>query len=70
MSQILTSETSFTLSQIQQYNWFLHQLLAESLTDKLSGTLRIKSAVDIGAVKAAFQTLIDRRLGRGLKRPE
>ena len=65
MSQILTWETSFTLSQIQQYNWFLHQRSPEGLTDKLSGALRIKSAVDIGAVKAAFQTLIDRRLGRG-----
>ena len=65
MSQILTSETSFTLSQIQQYNWFLHQRSPEGLTNKLSGTLRIKSAVDIGAVKAAFQTLIERRLGRG-----
>jgi hypothetical protein len=49
---------------------FLHQRSPEDLTDKLSGTLRIKSAVDIGAVKAAFQTLIDRRLGRGLKRPD
>ena len=65
MSQILTSETSFTVSQIQQYNWFLHQRSPEGLTHKLSGALRIKSAVDIGAVKAAFQTLIDRRLGRG-----
>ena len=65
MSQILTSETSFTLSRIQQYNWFLHQGLPEGLTDRLSGALRIKSAVDIGPVKAAFQTLIDRRLGRG-----
>jgi hypothetical protein len=65
MSQILTSETSFTVSQIQQYNWFLHQRSPEGLTDRLSGALRIKSAVDIGAVKAAFQTLIDRRLGRG-----
>jgi len=62
MSQILTSEASFTLSHIQQYNWFLHQRSPEGLTDKLSGALRIKSAVDIGAVKAAFQTLIDRRL--------
>lgn len=62
MSQILTSETSFTLSQVQQYNWFLHQRSPEGLTDKLSGVLRIKSGVDIGAVKAAFQTLIDRRL--------
>jgi len=40
----------------------LHQGAPEGLTDKLSGVLRIKSAVDIGAVKAAFQTLIDRRL--------
>jgi hypothetical protein len=62
MSQILTSETSFTISQIQQYNGFLHQRSPEGLTDQLSGPLRIKSAVDIGAVKAAFQTLIDRRL--------
>jgi hypothetical protein len=62
MSQILTSETSFTLSPIQQYNWFLYQLSPEGLTHKLSGTLRTQSAVDIGAVKAAFQTLIDRRL--------
>jgi hypothetical protein len=62
MSQILTSETSFTLSQIQQSNGFLHQLSPEGLTDKLSGALQIKSAVEIGAVKAAFQTLIDRRL--------
>jgi hypothetical protein len=62
MSQILTSETSFTLSPIQQYNWFFYQLSPEGLTHKLSGTLRIKSAVDIGAVKAAFQNLIDRRL--------
>jgi hypothetical protein len=62
MSQILTSETSFTLSQIQQSNGFLHQRSPEGLTDKLSGVLRIKSAVDIGVVKAAFQTLIDRRL--------
>ena len=61
MSQILTSETSFTLSQIQQSNWFLYQGSPEGLTDKLSGTLLIKSAVDIGAVKAAFQTLIHRR---------
>ena len=67
MSQILTSETSFTLSKIQQYNGFLHKRAPEGLTDKLSGTLQIKSAVDIGAVKAAFQTLIDRRLGRGKK---
>jgi hypothetical protein len=65
MSQILTSETSFTLSQVQQYNWFLHQRSPEGLTDQLSGALRIKSAVDIGATKAAFQTLIDPRLGRG-----
>jgi len=62
MSQILTSETSFTLSQIQHENWFFHQLSPEGLTDQLSGALRIKSGVDIGAVKAAFQTLIDRRL--------
>ena len=62
MNQILTWETSFTLSRIQQYNWFLHQRSPEGLTDKLSGVLRIKSAVDIAAVKAAFQTLIDRRL--------
>ncbi len=61
---MLTSETSFTLSQIQQSNWFLHQGSPEGLTAQLSGALRIKSAVDIGAVKAAFQTLIDRRLGR------
>ena len=65
MSQILTSETSFTLSQIQQSNGFLHQRSPEGLTDRLSGALQIKSAVEIGAVKAAFQTLIDRRLGRG-----
>ncbi|WP_333369537.1 hypothetical protein [Microcoleus sp. AT3-D2] len=65
MSQILTSETSFTLSQIQQSNGFFHQRSPEGLTDKLSGAHGIKSAVDIGAVKAAFQTLIDRRLGRG-----
>jgi hypothetical protein len=62
MSLILTSETSFTLSQIQHDNWFFPQLSPEDLTDKLSGTLRIESAVDIGAVKAAFQTLINRRL--------
>jgi hypothetical protein len=65
LSQKLTSETSFTLSPIQQYNWFLHQGSPESLTDKVSGALLIKSAVDIGAVKAAFQTLIDRKLRRG-----
>jgi hypothetical protein len=65
MSQILTSETSFTLSQIQQSNGFLHQRSPEGLTHKLSGALRIKSAMDIGAVKAAFQTLIHRQLGRG-----
>ena len=62
MNQILTSETSFTLSKIQQYNGFLHQRSPEGLTDQLSGSQRIKSAVEIGAVKAAFQTLIDPRL--------
>lgn len=65
MSQILTWEASFTLYQIQQSNGFLHQRSPEGLSDQLSGALRIKSAVDIGAVKAAFPTLIDRRLGRG-----
>jgi hypothetical protein len=54
MSQILISKTLFTLFPIQQYNWFFNQLSPEGLTDKPSGTLQIKSAVDIGAVKAAF----------------
>lgn len=51
---------SLPLSQIQQINWFLHQLSPQGFADKVSVAIRIKSSVDIDAIKIAFESLIER----------
>jgi hypothetical protein len=48
------------LSYNQQGIWFLYQLAPESMVYNVNFAARIRSEVDIPALKRAFQTLVDR----------
>ncbi|WP_414622036.1 amino acid adenylation domain-containing protein [Calothrix sp. CCY 0018] len=50
----------FSTSHLQQANWFLYKLNSTGLSDKISASIRIKSAVDIQAVKNTLQALTQR----------
>ena len=50
----------FSTSHLQQANWFLYKLNSTGLSDKISASVRIKSAVDIQAVKKTLQALTQR----------
>lgn len=41
----------FSISHLQQANWFLYKLNPTGLADKISASIHIKSALDIQAVK-------------------
>ena len=47
-------------SHLQQANWFLYKLNPTGLSDKISASVRIKSAVDIQSVKNTLQALTQR----------
>ncbi|MGB3637497.1 MAG: amino acid adenylation domain-containing protein [Rivularia sp. (in: cyanobacteria)] len=47
-------------SHLQQANWFLYKLNPTGLSDKISASVRIKSAVDIQAVTNTLQALTQR----------
>src|SRR5215831_9867107 len=53
-------ETEFPLSYGQQGLWFLHQLAPESTAYNIVQAIKIKSGVDVSALKAAFQALVSR----------
>ncbi|MBV9790945.1 MAG: amino acid adenylation domain-containing protein, partial [Chloroflexi bacterium] len=48
------------LSHGQRALWFLHQLAPTSSAYHIASAVRINSAVDLAALKQAFQTLVDR----------
>ena len=47
-------------SHLQQANWFLYKLNPTGLSEKISASIRIKSAVDIQTVKKTLQALTKR----------
>ncbi|WP_293158417.1 non-ribosomal peptide synthetase [Okeania sp. SIO2C9] len=51
---------SLSTSHIQQANWFLYKFNSQGLTDKISLAVRIKSPLDIQAVKNTLQVLTER----------
>ncbi len=51
---------SYPLSHGQQALWFLHQLAPTSPAYNIASAVRIRSALDIAALRRAFQALIDR----------
>nr|QEO74876.1 AMP-dependent synthetase and ligase [uncultured bacterium] len=48
------------LSYGQQSLWFMYQLAPESAAYNISGSVRIRSKLEIASLKRAFQTLVDR----------
>ncbi|MDJ0715726.1 MAG: amino acid adenylation domain-containing protein [Prochloraceae cyanobacterium] len=60
MAQLLSPQTVFSLSQVQQVNWFLYQLNPEGLQDKVSLAVRISSTIAMEKVRDIFEQLIDR----------
>ncbi|HEY1852896.1 MAG TPA: condensation domain-containing protein [Candidatus Binataceae bacterium] len=53
-------ESTYPLSFNQQGMWFLYQLAPESTVYNVTFSARIRSALDIDALRLAFQTLIER----------
>jgi amino acid adenylation domain-containing protein/non-ribosomal peptide synthase protein (TIGR01720 family) len=53
-------ESEYPLSYGQQGLWFLHQLAPESTAYNIAQAIKIRSGVDVSALKAAFQTLVSR----------
>ena len=51
---------SFPLSYNQRALWFIYQTAPESPTYNVAFTARIRSALDIGALRFALQALVDR----------
>jgi amino acid adenylation domain-containing protein len=51
---------TYPLSYGQRALWFVHRMAPESAAYNISRTFRIKSAVDVGALRDAFQALVDR----------
>ncbi|MDJ0745818.1 MAG: amino acid adenylation domain-containing protein [Xenococcaceae cyanobacterium MO_167.B27] len=60
MTNTMDKINLFPLSQIQQASYFLYQLEAEGLADKLAFALRIKGNIAHNKIISAFQELIDR----------
>ncbi|MBV6626596.1 MAG: amino acid adenylation domain-containing protein [Rivularia sp. (in: Bacteria)] len=50
----------FSTSHLQQANWFLYKLNPTGISDKISASIRIKSTVNIQAIKKTLQALIQR----------
>ncbi|MGB7923891.1 MAG: condensation domain-containing protein, partial [Pyrinomonadaceae bacterium] len=48
------------LSRNQQSMWFLHQLAPESAAYNIAGAVRIRAALNVAALRHAFQSLVDR----------
>ncbi|NES65951.1 MAG: AMP-binding protein, partial [Okeania sp. SIO2D1] len=59
-NQVLSTLRSLSTSHIQQANWFLYKFNSQGLTDKISLAVRIKSPLDIQAVKNTLQVLTER----------
>ncbi|MET0646791.1 MAG: condensation domain-containing protein, partial [Pyrinomonadaceae bacterium] len=53
-------DSAAVLSYGQKALWFLHQLTPESAAYNLSSALRIQSALDVAALRRAFQSLVMR----------
>ncbi len=51
---------AFPLSRGQVALWFLHRLAPESAAYNVVGAARVRGLVEVGLLKQAFQTLIDR----------
>jgi len=54
------AESTYPLSFNQQGIWFLYQLAPESTVYNVTFSARIRSALDSGALRSAFQALTDR----------
>jgi len=50
----------YPLSYGQQGLWFLHQLAPESTAYNVAQAIRVKSRVDVSALRQSFQALVDR----------
>lgn len=62
---ILTREprdgsAEFELSFVQQTLWFLYQLAPESGAYNIASAFRIRSEIDVAALRIAFQSIVDR----------
>jgi FkbH-like protein len=55
-----TTATEHPLSHEQQALWFMYQLAPESTTHNLAFAARIRTELDIPALRRAFQALVDR----------
>ena len=60
MTQLLSPQTIFPFSKVQETNWFLHELNPAGLQDKVSLAVRISSEIDIVKTQNIFQQLIFR----------
>ena len=58
--QDMQPETLYPLSYNQQGIWFLSQLAPESMVYNVSFAARIRSEVNVPALRRSFQTLVDR----------
>ncbi len=58
--QTPASPLSHTLSSGQQALWFLYQLAPETSAYNISSAVRVTSALDVPALRRAFQRLVDR----------
>lgn len=54
------SPTTYPLSYTQKALWFFHQLSPDSAAYNVAFALRISSPLDAGALKRAFQSIVDR----------
>ncbi len=52
--------TEYPLSCGQQGLWFLHQLVPESTAYNIVQAIRLRSSIDVSALKTAFQILVNR----------
>jgi amino acid adenylation domain-containing protein len=52
--------TAQPLSHGQKALWFLHQMAPESAAYNIVGAVRVRSELDVAALKRAFQALVDR----------
>ncbi len=60
MNKSISTLPSLSTSHIQQASWFLYKLNPTGLSDKISIAVRIKSTVDIEALKDTLQALTER----------
>lgn len=56
----MSTKQYFSTSHLQKASWFLYKLDSTGLSDKISASMRIKSTVDIQAVKNTLQALTKR----------